>query len=105
MYKNLQGQPDAGVLWERMINDILFNKMNFTTTTHEGNLHIGKIDGKDILVCRQVDNFASAAADQATARKFINTIQSYVDAEFDGMGIETPEGYYEQYNGLDVLQT
>ena len=88
-----------------MINNILINKMNFTTTTHEQNLYTGKIDGKDVLVCRQVDDFASAAADQETARKFIDVIQSYVEAEFDGMGIKTPEGYYEQYNGLDVLQT
>ena len=105
MYKNLQGQPDAGVLWERMINDILINKMGFRTTTHERNLYIGEVDGKSVLVCRQVDDFAAGAATEVTARKFLDVIRSHVEAEFDGMGVETPEGIYEHYNGLDIHQT
>jgi hypothetical protein len=39
LYKALQGHPKAGVLWERMITDILVNKMGFKNTAHECNLY------------------------------------------------------------------
>ena len=58
MYHALQGHPEAGVLWERMITDILINKMGFKNTAHERNLYTGMIDGEEVIVCRQVDNFA-----------------------------------------------
>ena len=105
LYKALQGFPEAGALWERMINDILLNKMGFRLTTHERNLYIGQIDGKEVLVCRQVDDFASGAADKSTAEKFLSILRTHVEAEFHGMGVETAKGVYERYNGIDVYQT
>ena len=41
LLRALQGHPEAGVLWERMITDILINKMGFKNTTHEHNLYVG----------------------------------------------------------------
>ena len=65
LYKALQGHPEAGVLWERMITDILINKLGFRSTTHERNLYIGSIAGHELLVCRQVDDFASGCKTEA----------------------------------------
>ena len=105
LYRALQGHPEAGVLWERMITDILVNKMGFKNTTHERNLYVGTIDGQEVLVCRQVDDFASAAADQKIAEKFISELRQHVEAEFAGMGVETSSGMFQRYNGIDVFQS
>ena len=35
----LQGHPEAGQLYETFINDILLQRLKFTTTTHEHNLY------------------------------------------------------------------
>ena len=105
LHRALQGHPEAGVLWERMITDILINKMGFKNTTHERNLYTGTIDGEEVLVCRQVDDFASGAKDKSTAEKFITILRQHVDAEYAGMGLETPEGTHQRYNGIDVFQS
>lgn len=105
LFKALQGHPEAGVLWERMITDILINKMGFKNTAHERNLYVGTIDGEEVLVCRQVDDFASAAASMATAEKFITVLRKYVEAEYAGLGIQTEGGMYQRYNGIDIFQT
>ena len=105
LYRALQGHPEAGVLWERMITDILINKMGFRNTTHEKNLYTGSIDGQEILVCRQVDDFAAGAATREAAERFMDIIRSHVKAEFAGMGIETSEGVLQRFNGIDVFQT
>ena len=105
LYRALQGHPEAGVLWERMITDILINKMGFRNTTHEKNLYVGQIDGQEVLVCRQVDDFASAAADKTISEQFITKLRQHVEAEFAGMGMETPAGMYQRYNGIDVFQS
>ena len=105
LYRALQGHPEAGVLWERMINDILINKMGFKNTAHEKNLYTGTIDGHEILVCRQVDDFASGATTKEAAESFITAIRKYVEAEYAAMGIETDGGMFQRYNGIDVFQT
>ena len=105
LFKALQGHPEAGVLWERLITDILLNKMGFRCTTHERNLYIGMIDGHEIIACRQVDDFASGSASQAGADLFMTTVQKHVEAEFVGMGIVTEQGQYQRFNGIDIFQT
>ena len=62
LYWALQGHPEAGVLWEQMITDILINKMGFKNTVHKKNLYTGTIDGEEVLVCCQVVDFAAGAA-------------------------------------------
>ncbi len=105
LYKALQGHPEAGALWERMIMDIIINKMGFRCTTHERNLYTGTIDGHDILVCRQVDDFASASKTKEGAELFITVVRKHVEAEYAGMGLETEQGLYQRFNGIDVFQT
>ena len=106
LYRALQGHPEAGVLWERMITDILINKMGFKNTTHERNLYIGQVDGHEILLCRQVDDFASGSPTMKGNEKFFAILREHVATEFHAMGVEVPgEGYYERYNGFDVIQT
>ena len=105
LYRALQGHPEAGVLWERMITDILVNKMGFKNTTHERNIYIGSINEVEVLICRQVDDFASAAPDKRTAEEFIKILQQHVQAEYAGMGVEMPEGMFQRYNGIDIFQT
>ena len=105
LYRALQGHPEAGVLWERLITDILINKMGFKNTTHEKNLYTGDIDGGNVLVCRQVDDFAAGAANKTTTEKFFTILRSHVESEYHALGVETNEGIYERYNGIDIIQT
>ena len=58
----------------------------------------------DIWVCRQVDNFAAACKHRHGAKRFMEVLQGYVKAEYNGMGIEMPDCHYERYNGLDIHQ-
>ena len=104
LFKALQGHPEAGVLWERLITDILINKMGFKNTTHEKNIYFGHIDGHEILVCRQVDDFAAGSPTKEGSQLFIDTVRKYVEAEFHALGIETSQGTYERFNGIDVFQ-
>ena len=104
VYRALQGHPEAGVLWERMITDILINKMGFKNTVHERNLYTGTVDGTEVLVCRQVDDFAAGAPSRDAAKKFMDEVRKHVEAEYAGMGMEVPEGIYQRYNGIDVVQ-
>ena len=85
LYRALQGHPEAGVLWERMITDILVNKMGFKHTAHERNIYTGEIDGETVLVCRQVDDFASGSPTLATAERFIELLREHVRCEFADM--------------------
>ena len=106
LYRALQGHPEAGVLWERMITDILINKMGFKNTAHERNLYTGTIDGEEVLVCRQVDDFACGSKTRKTAERFLELVREHVQAEFAGMGVEVPDnGLFQRYNGIDVFQT
>ena len=45
LFGALQGHPEAGVLWEHMINDILVNKLKFKQVPHEQNLYLGSSAG------------------------------------------------------------
>ena len=50
--KVLQGHPEAGILWEKMIISILEGKeLGFKAMTHECNLYHGTINGETVLVC------------------------------------------------------
>ena len=69
LHKALQGHPEAGILWECMITDILINKMRFKNTAHECT-----IDGEEVLVCRQVDDFACGSKTCKTAKCFLELV-------------------------------
>ena len=102
----LQGHPEAGVLWERMITGILeSDELGFKSTTHERNLYHGKIDGETVLVCRQVDDFAIACKSPAVADKLIAVINKHATTENQGVGIRGDFGVHSRYNGVDIHQT
>ena len=105
LFRALQGHPEAGVLWERLITEILIDRMGFRNTVHERNIYSGTLNGKDVLVCRQVDDFAVGAESPEIAELFIQEIRKHVQAEYAAMGIETEQGVYQRYNGIDVIQT
>jgi len=95
--KALQGHPEAGALWERMIVGILEDKLGFHSTTHERNLYQGEIDGELLLICCQVDDFTIAVKDPKTADILINKINAHVTTQNKGVSMK--------YNGVDLLQT
>ena len=79
--------------------------MGFHNTVHKRNIYSGTLNGKEVLVCRQVDDFAVGAESPDTAKLFIQEIRKHVQAEYAAMGIKTEQGVYQQYNGIDVIQT
>ena len=106
MINAFQGHPAAGRLWSEMIDGILIEELGFKNTTHERNLYRGTIDGKDCLVCRQVDDLAVSSADPATSEKLIAAIGKRVTVESGGLGTLIPrKGYHSRYNGIDLYQT
>ena len=104
VHKALQGHPEAGALWENMIVGIL-DDLDFTSTTHERNLYVGKIDGELVLVCRQVDDFAIGSCNPETAKKLVSHINEHATTSYQGNGDSSPRGLHLRYNGLDVYQT
>jgi len=102
--KALQGHPEAGALWEKMITKIL-DDMGFKPTTHERNLYRGTIDGKTVLVCRQVDDFAVGCRRADVAKRLIAHINEHATTESQGMGTITSRGVFNHYNGVDIHQT
>ena len=106
LFRALQGHPEAGVLWERMANDILINKMGFANAAHEKNLCQGFVDGQPVLVCRQVDDFAIGTESESAAKEFFRILRLHVETEHSAMGQEIPDvGIFERCNGIDVTQT
>ena len=102
----LQGDPAAGFQWETYINKILLEQLGFKTTTHERNLYRGTVDGQDVLICRQVDDFAIASHDPQIAEKLITMINERVTTDSKGMGSIVPKkGHHLAYNGIDLYQT
>jgi hypothetical protein len=104
--KALQGHPEAGALWERMIVGILEGEeLGFKSTTHERNLYRGQLDGELVLVCHQVDDFAIASASTAAAEKLIAIINAHATTASKGIGTPDDQGLALRYNGVDVHQS
>lgn len=102
--KACQGHPEAGKLWEAMIGGVL-SDLGFKNTTHERNLYRGLINGKMVLVCRQVDDFAVASESTAAASELVSLINARVTTVDKGIGDITINGAFSQYNGVDIHQT
>jgi hypothetical protein len=58
----MQGHPEAPHLWEKHA-DVILQGLGLTPTVHEPCLYSGIIDGKQILLKHQVDDFAIMAQD------------------------------------------
>ena len=61
----LQGHPESGVLWAKHITGIL-SDLGFSAMIYAPCIFKGLIDGKEVLICKQVDKFQIAAADRLT---------------------------------------
>jgi hypothetical protein len=102
----LQGHPEAGVLWEKLIVGILEGpELQLRSTTHERNLYQGTFQGEKVLVCRQVDVFAIATDSQPVAEALIAIINRHVTTASQGIGVHVPDGIHARYNGVDIRQT
>ena len=95
LMKALQGHPEAAALWEEKINGVM-STLELKHTTHERSLYSGVFEGQKVLVCRQVDDFAVATENKATADKIISLINEQVTTE--NLGIAPT------FDGADVLQ-
>eukprot|EP00957_Ditylum_brightwellii_P033246 2519167-Ditylum_brightwellii.AAC.1 len=69
----LQGHPESGALWERHVFAVL-KSLGFKTITHERCLYHGFHQGKEIFICRQVDDFKVAGPNEDTIQDLINAI-------------------------------
>jgi hypothetical protein len=93
--KALQGRPEAGALWEKHINKVL-DDFDIVSTTHERSIDQGKIDGKVVLLCRQVDDIAVACFNPTVAQGLIDSIGIVVDLK--------SQGILSSFNGIDIDQ-
>jgi hypothetical protein len=84
----IQGHPEAGRSWE----DFIIHKLKFTTTGHERNLYCGIFQGKLVLVCCQVDDFAIGCSSPATAEALIAAINEHATTTSNGIGVPTAYG-------------
>ena len=69
----LKGHPESGALWAKHISDIL-SEPGFTAMIHAPCLLKGMNDGKEVLICKKVDDFNISAADQAVIYHLTNQI-------------------------------
>ena len=107
--KTLQGHPEAGVIWERMIVPIL-KHLGFRAAAHEPNLYSGSFKsstGKSshVLLARQVDDFTCASKSQDTNHEFYRQLQTFIDFEIEGPGLPSARGLSVRFNGIEVHQT
>jgi hypothetical protein len=65
----LQRHSEAGALWAKHTNKIL-DDLDIMYTTHERSIYRGTIDGKVVLLCRQVDDIAVAYSCGARVNRF-----------------------------------
>ena len=99
--KALQGHPESPRLWAQLIDKIITN-LNLTPCTHERCLYFTddyNNSGKRVIFLRQVDDFAIACEDRATASQVIRDINSKMTIDVKELGI------VNRYNGVDVEQT
>jgi dUTP pyrophosphatase len=97
--KALQGHPESPRLWAILINKILTTKLHFKPTTHEPCLYRGVFNDREVLFLRQVDDFAVACTDEATAIAVIDAIDAEMKIKIKDLGRLT------RYNGVDITQS
>jgi hypothetical protein len=101
----LQGHPESGRLWEATINRILSSTpLQFKSTTHSRTIYSTTFDGHQILLLRQVEDFALACPTESIAKKVYDII---------GKALQLPQestppfkflGLITDFNGVDVNQ-
>ena len=84
--QSLQGHPEAGASFEKLINSLLLDGLGLKNITHEKNLYSGEIAGKRVLVCCQIDNYAIASTDPAASAELFCLINARITTDDLGMG-------------------
>ena len=94
----MQGHPEAGKLWDKHIKKIL-SKCEFEFSPHEPCLYKGNISGNDIILLRQVDDFAIACDNEDTYTCFCDDLDKHLRKPLKRQGLIT------YFNGVDIDQT
>eukprot|EP01082_Thalassiosira_pseudonana_P000781 g1142.t1 g1142 contig10:1468593-1470029(+) len=66
----MQGHPECPRLWEKHIDSIIKDVLQFRPTTQEPCLYVGEIDGTRVLFLRQVDDFSVACQNARIACRY-----------------------------------
>ena len=69
----LQGLPSSGHLYMKLIDKIL-GALGFSSAVHDRCIYRGEMDGKMVLVLRQIDIFCIGAEDESTVRELTTLI-------------------------------
>ena len=92
----------------RLIDSVLIKDMGFTSTVHDRCIYCKVINGKPVLLLRQVDDFMMACSEEAIAKKLTHTIGKKIwfkaEEEQNNLPIEFL-GLVKDYNGVDIKQT
>lgn len=90
-------QALQGHLLEGHYINTLLAKFGFQSTTHEKSIYSTTIDGKKVLLCRQVDDLAVACDDPAVCKMIIEELATKISL--------TDDLLMTSFNGVDVVQT
>ena len=105
---SLQGHPESGKMWMKLIDRILIKELGFATTTKDCCIYIKKIDERIILLLRQVDDFCCACTDEQDAKNIYNLIGTKIQFQSERDKGDIPFEYLglvKDYNGTDLVQT
>ena len=101
----LQGHPESGKLWEKHITAILrLPAFGFKSTTHDKSICSATFEGAEMLLLRQVDDFAVACPNEDIAKR----LHAQIGKALQSPSEDTPPfkylGLIKDFNGLDVAQ-
>ena len=96
--KALQGHPEAGASFSKMVNTTLKN-MGFTTTVHEPCIYRRSFNGVETILLRQVDDIAIAGPSTEDCQQVIDILNDTFDLTVRGILQDAT------FNGTDVRQT
>ena len=69
---SLQGHPESGKMWMKLIDRILIKDLGFATTAKDRCIYNKKIKGRIILLLRQVDDFCCGCTVEQDAKNIYN---------------------------------
>jgi hypothetical protein len=93
----MQGHPESPRRWEKHADAIPW-ECGLIATIHKPCLYSGAIQGKRVILKRQVDDFAIAAPAKQTATILLEMIDDRL------MILMKLQGYIDMYNSINVLQ-
>ena len=92
----------------KLIDRILIKDLGFTTTTKDRYIYIKKIEGRTILLLRQVDNFCTGCTDEQDAKNIYNLIGTKIQFKSEQEKGDIPFEYFglvKDYNETYLVQT